>query len=63
MLTLAPAGDAVLLPTPWFWNHQQTLEMMGIEARALPCDADAGFVPDPGTPPKPCWTVAFGPSS
>lgn len=47
MLTLAQAGDAVLLPTPWFWNHQQTLDMLGIEARPLPCHADAGFIPDP----------------
>ncbi len=45
MMTLAQAGDAVLLPTPWFWNHQQTLEMLGIEARPLPCTADANFVP------------------
>lgn len=47
MLTLARAGDAVLLPTPWFWNHQQTLEMLGIEARPLPCTADDAFIPDP----------------
>lgn len=47
MLTLAQSGDAVLLPTPWFWNHQQTLDMLGIEARSLPCRADAGFIPDP----------------
>ena len=47
MLTLAQSGDAVLLPTPWFWNHQQTLDMLGIEARPLPCRADAGFIPDP----------------
>ena len=47
MMTLAQAGDAVMLPTPWFWNHQQTLEMLGIEARPLPCAADAGFTPDP----------------
>jgi len=47
MLTIARAGDTVLLPTPWFWNHQQTCEMLGIEARGLPCSADSGFVPDP----------------
>ena len=48
MMTLAQSGDAVLLPTPWFWNHQQTLEMLGIEARPLPCTADNAFIPDPG---------------
>ncbi len=48
MLTLAERGDNVLLPLPWFWNHQQTCAMLGIEPRALPCDAAAAFVPDPG---------------
>ena len=47
LMTIAQAGDAVLLPTPWFWNHQQTCAMLGIEARALPCRADDGFAPDP----------------
>ncbi len=47
MLSLARAGDAVMLPTPWFWNHQQTCDMLGIHPRALPCHADANFVPDP----------------
>ncbi len=47
MLALARAGDAVLLPLPWFWNHQQTCAMLGIEARALPCSPENGFVPDP----------------
>lgn len=45
MLTLARAGDSVLLPLPWFWNHQQTCGMLGIEPRGLPCGP--GFVPDP----------------
>ena len=47
MMALARSGDAVLLPTPWFWNHQQTLEMLGIEARPLPCTADDAFIPAP----------------
>ncbi len=46
MMAIARAGDTVLLPTPWFWNHQQTCTMLGIAARSLPCAADAGFVPD-----------------
>lgn len=51
MLTLAERGDNVLLPVPWFWNHRQSCDMLGIEARPLPCrqqteHADAGFVPD-----------------
>jgi len=48
MMTIARPGDSVLLPTPWFWNHQQTCTMLGIEPRSLPCTASAGFVPDPG---------------
>ena len=47
MLALAKAGDNVLLPAPWYFNHHMTLQMLGIEARVLPLDADAGFVPDP----------------
>ena len=47
MLTLARADDAVLLPLPWFWNHQQTCTMLGIEARPLPCRPEDHFVPDP----------------
>lgn len=46
MLTLAQRGNNVILPSPWFWNHQQTCTMLGIEPRALACRADAGFVPD-----------------
>jgi aspartate/methionine/tyrosine aminotransferase len=47
MQALAQAGDAVLLPCPWYFNHQMTLQMMGVEARPLPCRPENGFVPDP----------------
>ncbi len=47
MMALARAGENVLLPTPWYFNHEMTLTMLGIEARPLPCDPNAGFVPDP----------------
>ena len=47
MLSLARVGDAVLLPLPWFWNHQQTCTMLGIEPVPLPCSPEDGFVPDP----------------
>jgi aspartate/methionine/tyrosine aminotransferase len=46
-MLLAKAGDAVLLPTPWYFNHAMTLAMLGVEPRSLPCRAEAGFVPDP----------------
>ncbi len=47
MIALAKAGDAVLVPSPWYFNHEMSLHMLGIEARPLPCHAQAGFVPDP----------------
>jgi aspartate/methionine/tyrosine aminotransferase len=46
-MLLAKAGDAVLLPTPWYFNHAMTLGMLGVEPRPLPCRPEAGFVPDP----------------
>lgn len=47
-MLLAKAGDAVLVPTPWYFNHAMTLAMLGVEARPLACRAEAGFVPDVG---------------
>ena len=46
MMLVARHGDAVLLPTPWYFNHQMSLNMLGIEPRPLPCRPEAGFVPD-----------------
>lgn len=46
-IALAKAGEAVLLPSPWYFNHEMTLRMLGIEARPLPCRAEDGFLPDP----------------
>ena len=46
-IALAAAGDAVMLPGPWYFNHKMTLDMLGIEAVPLPCRASAGFAPDP----------------
>jgi aspartate/methionine/tyrosine aminotransferase len=47
MMALARAGENVLLPTPWYFNHEMTLTMLGIEPRPLLCDPANGFVPDP----------------
>ena len=44
-LALAKAGDAVILPTPWYFNHKMALDMLGIETAPLPCRAETGFVP------------------
>lgn len=46
VMAVARAGDAVLLPAPWYFNHKMTLDMLGIEARPLPLAAEDGFVPD-----------------
>ncbi len=45
MLALAKAGDAVILPAPWYFNHKMTLDMLGVTAVPLPCRAEDGFVP------------------
>lgn len=47
MTVLAGEGEAVLLPTPWYFNHRMALSMLGIVAIPLPCRAEDGFVPDP----------------
>ncbi|NDW06551.1 aminotransferase [Jiella pacifica] len=47
MIAVAGAGDAVVLPTPWYFNHQMTLDMLGIEKRALSTQAENGFLPNP----------------
>ncbi|MDQ1899276.1 aminotransferase [Paracoccus sp. WLY502] len=43
--TLAQAGDEVILPTPWYFNHKMWLDMQGIRAVPLPCGDD--LLPDP----------------
>ncbi|HRJ70523.1 MAG TPA: aminotransferase, partial [Beijerinckiaceae bacterium] len=47
MLALAQAGDSVILPAPWYFNHRMTLDMLGIATRILPCRIEDGFVPYP----------------
>ena len=41
---LAKAGDAVILPTPYYFNHAMQLQTVGVEARLSPCRAN--MVPD-----------------
>ncbi len=45
LATLAGAGDEVLLPTPWYFNHKMWLDMAGV--RTVPLPAGAGLLPDP----------------
>lgn len=42
---LAGPGDAVILPTPWYFNHAMWLSMQGIQTIPLPCDN--ALLPDP----------------
>ena len=43
--TLAQAGDNVILPSPWYFNHRMWLDMAGIGCRVLESGAD--LLPDP----------------
>ena len=47
MSTLAGAGDAVILPTPWYFNHKMWLDMQGVTT--LPLATGAGLIPDAAT--------------
>jgi aspartate/methionine/tyrosine aminotransferase len=46
VMAIAKAGDAIMLPEPWYFNHQMTLQMLGYRLVPLPCRAGNGFVPD-----------------
>ncbi len=45
MSTLAAAGDEVILPLPFYFNHQMWLDMQGVRAAYLPTGDD--LMPDP----------------
>ncbi|TBN41800.1 aminotransferase [Paracoccus subflavus] len=42
---IATAGDQIILPTPWYFNHKMWLDMQGIGTVPLPCGGD--MLPDP----------------
>jgi aspartate/methionine/tyrosine aminotransferase len=44
MSTLAGAGDEVILPTPWYFNHKMWLDMQGVKTVPLP--AGEGLIPE-----------------
>ncbi|MEH6774732.1 MAG: aminotransferase class I/II-fold pyridoxal phosphate-dependent enzyme, partial [Cereibacter changlensis] len=44
MSTLAGAGDEVILPTPWYFNHKMWLDMQGVTT--LPLATSPGLIPD-----------------
>lgn len=46
MLT-AGSGDAIIVCTPYYFNHKMTLDMLGIRAIEAPCLPENRYVPDP----------------
>jgi aspartate/methionine/tyrosine aminotransferase len=52
ILALAKAGDDVILPLPYYFNHQMWLDMQGIAARHLSFRPERNGVPDPAEAAK-----------
>lgn len=46
-MTVARPGERIVLTSPCYFNHETSLEMLGIGVRHVECLAEAGFVPDP----------------
>ncbi|GAA6015675.1 hypothetical protein JCM10207_008168 [Rhodosporidiobolus poonsookiae] len=46
MLALAQPGDEVILPTPWYFNHEMVLQQLGLTCVPLRCSPPA-FLPSP----------------
>ena len=42
--TIASAGDSVLIPVPWYFNHEMWLKIQGINIIPIPCDIN--MLPD-----------------
>ncbi|NNE23085.1 MAG: aminotransferase [Rhizobiales bacterium] len=45
MMAIAQSGDNVIVPSPYFFNHQMWFDMQGIEVRHLQCRADNAMQP------------------
>ncbi len=46
ILAVAQAGDTVVMPTPWYFNHQMWLKMLGIGIQSIPAFAAGRNYPD-----------------
>jgi aspartate/methionine/tyrosine aminotransferase len=46
IMCVAQSGDKVLATDPFYFNHQSSLEMLGIRSETMLCRAENGFVPD-----------------
>lgn len=45
IMAIADAGDEVILPIPWYFNHHMTLTLLGIHPVPLFTSASDGFLP------------------
>ncbi|MGK9052712.1 aminotransferase [Neorhizobium petrolearium] len=45
-MTVAGPGNTVLMTEPFYFNHETTLAMMGINTAFVACAAENGFLPD-----------------
>lgn len=45
LASLCGPGDAVMIPTPWYFNHKMWADISGVETRLLNCRE--GMLPDP----------------
>jgi aspartate/methionine/tyrosine aminotransferase len=47
MMALAQRGDNVVLPSPYYFNHQMWLDMLGVEKRLIPAFVEQRPYPSP----------------
>ena len=45
LMAIAGAGDAVLMVSPYYFNHESTLAMLGVAPTFAKADAENGFLP------------------
>ncbi|OQP84257.1 aspartate/tyrosine/aromatic aminotransferase [Rhizobium rhizosphaerae] len=45
-LALLAPGETMLMTNPYYFNHQSTLAMLGLQVDLVPSDAAYGFLPD-----------------
>lgn len=45
VMCLADPGDEIILPVPWYFNHQMSLNLLGIKTVPLYTRANEGFLP------------------
>ncbi|CCM05119.1 uncharacterized protein FIBRA_07327 [Fibroporia radiculosa] len=45
--TLADAGDEMIIPIPWYFNHEMTLTTLNIKPVILPTRPEDAFMPSP----------------